>query len=218
MQRIIVLLFAAVLVQAQPPRAYVLGKPVDGQVPGTPVQPEPWKAVAGQIQRVLLEDYSRKHGLEPTPQETESLRSRMKAATAGKAVRNSAEELRETLIRNGTDVETATRQARAFAAEESLRNEQFVLSLIRYWKVGRALFQQHGGRVRLSAFGFQDPMDAMERLLAEQERLGNFSIPDPEFRSKVWAVFQDKTGGDGTVSGARAAEIFAKPPWEQPLR
>lgn len=218
MHRIIVLLLAAALAQAQPPQAYVLGKPVSGHLPGTAVPAEPWKAVAGQIQWALIEDYSRKHGLEPTPQETATLRSRMKATTAGTAVRNSADELRETLIRNGTDVETATRQARAFAAEESLRNEQFVLSLIRYWKVGRALFQQHGGRVRLSAFGFQDPMDAMERFLVEQERLGNFSIPDPEFRSKVWAVFQDKTGGDGTVSGARAAEIFAKPPWEQPLR
>lgn len=218
MRWIITLLLAAGLTRAQQPRAYVLGQPVTGQRPGTPVQPEPWKAVAGQIQRALIENYSRKHGLEPTAQEVAALRARMKAATAGTVVGNAADELRETLIRNGVDEQTARRQARAFSAEESSRDEQFVLSLIRYWKFGRALFQKHGGRVRLSAFGFQDPMDAMERFLIEEEKLGNFSIPDPEFRAKVWAVFQDKTGGDGTVSGARAAEVFARPPWEQPLR
>lgn len=97
-------------------------------------------------------------------------------------------------------------------------HRQFTLGLIRNWKVGRALYAKYGGRVRLSAFGFHDPMDAWEQFLIQQERAGSFAIPDPTSRAAIWAVFQDKSGGDGTVSGAKAAAIYATPLWEQPMR
>lgn len=213
MRRLIVLpLIAAGLACAQ--QAFVLGNAVTAQRPGRPVPAEPWKVVAAEIQIALIENYSRTRGLEPTADEIAAVRAGMKAVT--EVVADAAERLRRDLIRNGLDAESAAQQAEAFRAEESARTDRFVLTLIRYWKVGRELYRQHGGRVRLSAFGFQEPIDAMEQFLIEEERRGHFSIPDLRFRAQIWAVFQDKTGGDGMVGGAKAAAIFAKPPWERP--
>ena len=197
---------------AQEPQALVLGKPVFGRGAGGVAQA---KQIASEIRSALMGEYARTHGLAATAAEIAAVRGRMGFEGRG-ASSKLTEQYRQDLLRSGLDAKTATARVSEFTERANAREQQMVLDLIQWWKVGRAVFEEYGGgRVRLSAFGFQDPMDAMERFLVEEERRGSFTFPDARVRALVWAVFQDKSGGDGTVSGARAREIYAKPLWEQ---
>lgn len=208
--RLFYTLFVATL-GAQEPQALVLGKPVFGRGAGGVAQA---RQIASEIRSALMGEYARTHGLAATATEIAAVRRRM--GLDGRGASKLVEGYRQDLLRSGLDETTAAERVREFTQRANARDEQMVLDLIQWWKVGRAVFEEYGGgRVRLSAFGFQEPMDALERFLVVEERRGSFTFPDGRVREMVWAVFQDKGGGDGTVSGARAREIYAKPLWEQ---
>jgi hypothetical protein len=195
---------------AQDPVAFVLGTPI--HIPewdGGSVTPDQWKALAAQIQLPLLEHYAKVHHLEPTSEEMAALRP----LTVNPVTSQLSEELRARLRGSGLDQRAADEQVKAFVDKENQKTEAFVAGMVQFWKVGRALYRQYGGRVRLTGFG-PEPFDAIERFLIEEERRGNFSVPDPQGRAAIWAVFVDKSGASRVVMGARADASYATAPWE----
>jgi hypothetical protein len=93
--------------------------------------------------------------------------------------------------------------------------ELFVQRIARSYYLYRALWQKHGGRVVLSAFGPCVAKDALVTELRALEASGALTFPGGQtLRDDVYRHI-DQMSGDGVISGERARKFFAKPVWEQ---
>lgn len=206
------LVLGSILVAAQEPHAIVLEQPVTVGGAAAQLNVEQAKKLAALIQKALIDRYAKDRGLEVTDAEFAALKQRMPTPPGG---RDLEAELRQGIQQSGATQQQIEEQVKQFSARRAAHDREFFGGLIQYWKVGRDIHARYGGgRLRLSAFGFHDPMDAMEKFYIDQEGKGAFRIPNAANRAAVWRVFQDKTGGDGTVGEAKAIEIYRDPPWE----
>lgn len=100
------------------------------------------------------------------------------------------------------------------AAEVESVRRQMGHSLIRQWKINKALYRQYGGRIIYQQLG-PEPLDAYRRFLEEQQREGAFKIHEQAFASKFWRYFTDDSIHDFVKPGSKdEAQAFATPPWE----
>ncbi len=113
----------------------------------------------------------------------------------------------------------AMRKKFANAAGKSPRVDEFmeryfVVGTVENFKMNRALWDKHGGRLVLSAFTvvYAAP-DALAKELRALEERAEFSIPDTARREEFYRHLLDMKG-DGVVEGARAREVLANPPWK----
>lgn len=90
----------------------------------------------------------------------------------------------------------------------------FIRSLVLSWKVGRDLHRRHGGRVSLSSFGFNLPIEGMQAFLKEEEKRGSFEIHDAKLREAFWQEVMTGMQGDGIAEEEEGRRIYAAPPWE----
>lgn len=58
-------------------------------------------------------------------------------------------------------------------AQVTAMRRDLTQSMIKQWKVNRALFQQYGGRIIYQQFG-PEPLDASRMLLEEKQQEGSF--------------------------------------------
>ncbi|MGC9972042.1 MAG: hypothetical protein ABSE56_15795 [Bryobacteraceae bacterium] len=92
--------------------------------------------------------------------------------------------------------------------------EWFVQRTVRSFYLSRALWEKHGGRIMLSAFGSCVAKDALIQEMRALERAGSLSFPGgARLRDDLYRYLRE-AGGDGVISGERARKFFAKPPWE----
>ena len=101
------------------------------------------------------------------------------------------------------------------AAEVEAMRREMGASLIRRWKINKALHEQYGGRIIYQQLG-PEPLDAYRRFLEERSRSGAFAIHDPTFAQHFWRYFTDESihvfMEPGSADEARA---FSSPPWEK---
>jgi hypothetical protein len=90
----------------------------------------------------------------------------------------------------------------------------FVVGTVENFKMHRALWNKHGGRLVLSAFTvvYAAP-DALAKELRALEERGRFAIPDARRREEFYRYLLDMKG-DGLLEGQRAREVLANPPWK----
>ena len=71
----------------------------------------------------------------------------------------------------------------------------------------KSLFEEYGGRVAVSSFGFADAVDAREAFLRQRAQEGTFSINDPALREAFW---RNTTNDwlDATLTEEKAREMF----------
>jgi hypothetical protein len=79
------------------------------------------------------------------------------------------------------------------------------------WKFFRELHHAYGGRVIFQQAG-PEPLDAMRKVLEEQEKLGTFAVYDPALRNAFWQYYTI-TGHTPMPDGASFLE---KPWWLHP--
>ena len=92
--------------------------------------------------------------------------------------------------------------------------EWLVQRTVRSFYLSHALWKKHGGRIMLSAFGPCVAKDALIQEMRALERVGALKFPGgATLRADLYRYIGD-AGGDGVISGERAREFFAKPPWE----
>jgi hypothetical protein len=92
--------------------------------------------------------------------------------------------------------------------------DDFILGMGLHWKVNRALWLKHGGRVVLSSFGFQTANDALEQEFKVLEDSGVLRFRDPAIRTAFYTHL-DRMPGNGVVSGEQARAVWARPPWQE---
>ena len=90
-------------------------------------------------------------------------------------------------------------------------------SMIRQWKVNRALYENYGGRLIYQQLG-PEPLDAYRFFLEEKEKAGDFEIQDADLEAAFWRYFTDDSIHDFMAPGSReATQAFDSPPWESRL-
>lgn len=87
-------------------------------------------------------------------------------------------------------------------------------SMIRQWKLNRALYQQYGGRIVYQQLG-PEPLDAYRQYLEERQAAGDFTIHQKAFEEAFWRYFTTDSMHDFYEPGSEEeAKAFTIPPWE----
>jgi hypothetical protein len=89
----------------------------------------------------------------------------------------------------------------------------FTAALVTGFKVNRFLWNKHGGRLVLSAFGFHMATDGWIAEIVLLERRGLVRFHRRDLRESYLRRLRNY-GGDGVVSGSEAQRILSRAPWE----
>jgi len=88
-------------------------------------------------------------------------------------------------------------------------------SMIRQWKLNRALYEEYGGRIIFQQFG-PEPLDAYRMYLQERRDTADFEIKNRAFEESFWRYFTDDSMHSFFErNSAEEAQAFSIPPWEQ---
>jgi heat shock protein HslJ len=116
-------------------------------------------------------------------------------------------------------------RARGLTAEDDLTAEEAAQaermrrdmgrSMIRQWKLNRALYRRYGGRIIFQQLG-PEPLDAYRRYFEERQAAGDFEIHDKALEEQFWRYFTDESMHSFYERGSQEeARIFTTPPWER---
>jgi hypothetical protein len=153
------------------------------------------------MQRIVLsrlfDHYAEQQGIEATDAEIDAFVERM----------------RRGMHAEGLTAEDELSPEEAAQAEKMRRD--MGRSMIRQWKLNRALYRQYGGRIIFQQLG-PEPLDAYRRYLEERQAAGDFVIHEPAFKDAFWRYFTDDSMHSFYESGSAAeAQVFEAPPWER---
>ncbi|WP_298833081.1 hypothetical protein [uncultured Piscinibacter sp.] len=96
-------------------------------------------------------------------------------------------------------------------AEERAAREQVAVLFVRQWKIHRALFERHGGRVGFQQGG-PEPLDALRTLAEAAQARGDLVFHDHALEAAFWRYFRnDEIHQFHPPAGA--ARMFEHPPW-----
>jgi len=157
-------------------------------------------ADAGEMQQIIItrlfDQYAADHGIEAAESEVSSFVEKLQRAVEGD----------ENLA---ADDDLTTEEAEQV---DAMRREM-AGSMIRQWKLSRALYKQYGGRIIYQQLG-AEPLDAYHQYLEERQAAGDFSIIEPAFVDEFWRYFTDDSMHSFFESGTEAS-AFVSPPWAQ---
>ena len=114
-------------------------------------------------------------------------------------------------------------RARGLTAEDELTPEEAAQvaqmrrdlgrSMIRQWKLNRALYHQYGGRIIFQQLG-PEPLDAYREYLEERQAADDFTIHEKALEDEFWRYFTSDSMHDFYVRGSEEeAQAFSNPPW-----
>ncbi|MCB1788089.1 MAG: META domain-containing protein [Gammaproteobacteria bacterium] len=99
------------------------------------------------------------------------------------------------------------------AAALDVMRRQMARSIIRQWKINKALYESYGGRIIYQQLG-PEPLDAYRRFFEQRQAAGAFEIRDPIVAERFWRYFTDESIHDFMEpGGADESRAFAVPPW-----
>jgi len=168
--------------------AEVLGEPVQSTDPAT---------VQETIITRLFDQYAAEHGITAERDEVDALLKRMRRGMAAEGL-------------TAEDDLTPEEVAQADAMRRDMAR-----SIIRQWKLNKALYEQYGGRIIYQQLG-PEPLDAYRAFLEQREADGAFAIHDPALAKAFWRYFTDDSIHDFMAPDSPdAARAFTVPPWER---
>jgi hypothetical protein len=156
---------------------------------------------AEEMQRIVLsrlfDHYAGQQGIQATDAEIDAFVGRMRRAMRAE----------------GLTADDELSPAEAAQAEKMRRD--MGRSMIRQWKLNRALYRQHGGRIIFQQLG-PEPLDAYRRYLEERQAAGDFVIHDAALKDTFWRYCTDDAMHSFYEPGSAAeAQAFETPPWER---
>jgi hypothetical protein len=168
-----------------------------GSVLGKTVDTTDTEALRDAILTPLLDQYAEERGIKAEPAEIDALLGKMRRDMAASGLATE-EDL--------TPEETA---------EVDAMQREMARSIIRQWKINKALHEQYGGRIIYQQLG-PEPLDAYRQLLRLREADGAFAFRDQAIEKSFWRYFTDDSIHDFMApGGANEARAFTTPPWEQ---
>lgn len=154
-------------------------------------------ALQATILSRLFDQFAAERGIEATTVEIDALLANMHSDETDEAKR----EREELTVEEVAEI-------------RALENEM-AMSLIRQWKINKALYEQYGGRIIYQQLG-PEPLDAYLKFLKQRESEGGFSIYDKALADGFWAYFTNEKLHDFMEPGsADEATAYSTPPWEK---
>lgn len=155
---------------------------------------------ASDMQEVLLtrlfNRYAEKHGIQVTEAEIDSFVENMRRGMSAMGL-------------TGEDDLTEEETAQLKQMRRDMGR-----SMIRHWKMNRALYRQYGGRIIYQQLG-PEPLDAYRRYIEERRDAGDFTIQQKTFEDAFWRYFTTDSIHDFYDPGSEEEiQAFSKPPWE----
>ncbi len=150
------------------------------------------------IDSALAREIARINGIEPTGPELDAMRKKWNRAAAAL---------------KGSQPPGAQPELAEIAAMKKKMNEGWVEAMALSFKLNRLLWNKHGGRLVLSAFGMHQATDAFAAEVLELERMSVARFHTTAAREAFFRRMQTYTG-DGVTGGERARRILSAPPWE----
>ncbi len=174
-------------------------EPLDEQGPAATVLGEDIRTTdVGEMQEIILsrlfDQYAEQNGIEVTEDEIASFIDNMKHGMKEKGL-------------TAEDELTPAEAAQVDAMQRDMGR-----SMIRQWKINKALHREYGGRVIYQQFG-PEPLDAYREYLEAQQREGAFVIHETAFEDEFWSYFSDDSK-HSFFESATEASAFEIPPWE----
>jgi heat shock protein HslJ len=175
-------------------------EPVELPLAGTVLGEEVRTGDAGAMQEIVLtrlfDRYAEEQGIAVTDAEIDAF----------------VQNMRRGMRAEGLTAEDDLTPEVAAQAEQMRRD--MGRSMIRQWKLNRALYQRYGGRIIYQQLG-PEPLDAYRRYLEERQAAGDFEIHDKSFEELFWRYFTDDAMHDFYESGSEEeARAFTTPPWD----
>lgn len=175
------------------------GAPLAATVLGEAVRTDDAEEMQQILVSRLFDHYAEQQGIKATDPEVDAFVERM----------------RRDMRAEGLTAEDELSPEEAAQAEKMRRD--MGRSMIRQWKLNRALYRQYGGRIIFQQLG-PEPLDAYRKFLREREAAGDFVIHDKTFEDAFWRYFTDETIHSFYEPGSTAeAQAFDKPLWEQSI-
>jgi heat shock protein HslJ len=170
--------------------------PLVTTVYGTEIHTADPEELQAKVLNLLFDEYARQQGIEATDAEiavfVENMRQEKRAA--------------------GLTAEDNLTPEEAAQAEKMERT--MGRSIIRQWKLNKALYDQYGGRIIFQQFG-PEPLDAYRHFLEAAQAAGDFTIYDTTMAEKFWRYFTDDSIHSFFPGGSKEEQqVFVKPPWE----
>ncbi len=145
----------------------------------------------------LFDQYAREHGIEATESEISEYVENLQRAMAADENLSAEDDL--------TPEE---------ATEVSAMRRDMARSIIRQWKLNRALYGQYRGRIIYQQLG-PEPLDAYRQFFEERQQAGAFTIHELALADEFWRYFTDESMHTFMERGADGeAKAFKVPPWE----
>jgi hypothetical protein len=174
-----------------------LGAAAPAEVLGEPVPNTEPAEVREIIITRLLDEYAAERDIRAEPAEIDALFDKIRRDMAASG------------LTTGDDL-TPEEQAEVDAMRLDMAR-----TLIRQWKISKALHEQYGGRIIYQQLG-PEPLDAYRAFLRQRQAGGAFAIRDQAIEASFWRYFTDESIHDFMApGGADEARAFAVPPWEQ---
>lgn len=100
-------------------------------------------------------------------------------------------------------------------AQAETMQAEFARSIIRNWKINKALYAEYGGRIIYQQLG-PEPLDAYRHFLEKREKDGAFRIRDKAASNLFWRYFTDDSIHDFIEPGsADEVRAFTIAPWSE---
>ncbi|NEV60956.1 hypothetical protein [Thiorhodococcus minor] len=171
--------------------------PIVATVLGEEVRAEDAEAMQQIVLSRLFDRYAERQGIEVTDAEIDAF----------------VEDMRRGMRAKGLTAEDDLSPEEA-AQVETMRRDM-ARSMIRQWKLNRALYRQYGGRIIFQQPG-PEPLDAYRQYLEERQAAGDFRIQDAQLEAQFWRYFTDDGIHSFYTPGSEAeAKAFERSPWER---
>ena len=130
-----------------------------------------------------------------------------------------ADESDSVVSREAERVEETPTAADELTADERVEvdamRRQMGASMIRQWKINRALHAEYGGRIIYQQMG-PEPLDAYRAFLDQQCAAGALRFMDEQVEAAFWNYFTNEEIHDFMAPGSEDEQnAFAVPPWER---
>jgi hypothetical protein len=155
--------------------------------------------LGGRVLGLLLDQYAAERKLEASDEEVGEFISRLKEAE--KAGQAEHPEFSEGSLTEAEKKEVAGMR------------DGMARSIIKAWKVNKALFDEYGGRV-IYQQGGAEPLDAYRKFLEAQMKAGAFTLSDKKYEADLWRMYTNDELHDFAPDDQRATLIHT-PPWEK---
>ncbi|MEZ5811621.1 MAG: META domain-containing protein [Rhizobiaceae bacterium] len=174
----------------------VSSAPLAATVLGEAVRTEDVAVVRDVVLGRLFEQFAQKNGIRA---EREEIDAHLEALRKGMGENGSADE-------------------KSLTPEEAEQlgelRQQMARSIIRQWKINKALYDTYGGRIIYQQLG-PEPLDAYRNFLEQRRSEGAFEIHGKAMADAFWRYFTDDSIHDFMEpGGADEARAFAVPPWQ----